>query len=130
MAAQEWVGKRVVQKHKILPLQNNGRAVPVSGEDFSIYRVERVQGRRLWLKAEAFGPGGWADLDEVVPLDQAIAFFTDQIQAYPQDVFFPSVGLRSGPFRKTMTVPWRTVTRPSGSILGLTPMSAVPTSGI
>ncbi len=84
---KDWVGKRVVQKHKNSPLYNEGRSVPGSGENFSIYRVERVEGRRLWLKDEEAGHTGWADIDAVVPLDRAIAFFTDQLRACPCDGF-------------------------------------------
>ena len=33
------------------------------------------------------GPSGWADAGRVVPIDQAVAFFSDRIEADPKDAF-------------------------------------------
>ena len=56
--------------------------------DFHL-QVDRADGSRRHLKAEGrlHGPSGWADAGKVVPIDQAIAFFSDRIEADPQDAF-------------------------------------------
>ncbi len=86
-AAKDWIGKRVVQKYNNFPVRVDGQPVPGSGERFLIYRVERVEGDRLWLKAEGEGIRGWAAIGQVIPIDQAIAFFNDRISAHPDDAF-------------------------------------------
>jgi tetratricopeptide (TPR) repeat protein len=88
-AAKDWVGKRVVQKYNNFPVRVDGEPVLGSGEKFSIYRVQRVDGGRLWLKAEGEGEeaGGSGAVGQFVPVDQAIPFFTARIHSHPDDVF-------------------------------------------
>ena len=52
-----------------------------------VYRVERSDGNVLSLKAVGRKLRGWALAEEVVPLGQAINFFSDQIRIRPNDAF-------------------------------------------
>jgi tetratricopeptide (TPR) repeat protein len=49
------------------------------------YRVEQVNGPWLWLYATELN--GWVPADHVVPVEQAIEFFTDYIRSNPGDAF-------------------------------------------
>lgn len=62
---------------------SNGRGV------YARYRVERTDGRWLWIKPvddEGDGPGagGWVKADEVVPASAAVRYFTERIRAEPE----------------------------------------------
>src|SRR5260370_29135678 len=48
-AGDDWVGKRVVQKFRQFELRIGNQVVKRSGKDFVYYRVERADGRLLWL---------------------------------------------------------------------------------
>ena len=82
-----WVGKRVVQKLSNFTLRQNGEAAPRTERLIRVYVVERVFGPTVWLHAEGNGPTGWAPGDQVVPIDQAIEFFTNQVRVNPRDAF-------------------------------------------
>jgi tetratricopeptide (TPR) repeat protein len=82
-----WVGKRVVQKFSNFTLRIGNQVVDRSGKIVEFYRVEQTNGPWLWLKAEGEGLNGWATADQVVPVEQGIAFFTNQVRANPQDAF-------------------------------------------
>jgi len=86
-ADNDWVGKRVVQKVRDFTLRIDDEAVERSGKTIDFYRVERTDGPSLWLKAESQGVTGSAPADKVVPVEQAIEFFTQQIRARPQNAF-------------------------------------------
>ncbi len=83
----DWVGKRVVQKYNNFPVRVDGQAVPGSGDRFAIYRVDRVEGGRLHLEGDGGAVSGWGEAGQFVPVDEAIAFFTDRIRKRPDDVF-------------------------------------------
>jgi tetratricopeptide (TPR) repeat protein len=87
-ADQGWIGKRVVQKLGDFALSNNGEPVERSGKVIDSYRVEQADGPSLFLKAESQGLSGWAAAADVVPVEQALDFFTRQIRAHPRDAFF------------------------------------------
>ena len=86
-ADPSWVGKRVVQKLSNFTLRQNGEAAPSTESLIRVYVVERVFGPTVWLHAEGNGPTGWAPGDQVVPIDQAIEFFTNQVRVNPRDAF-------------------------------------------
>jgi tetratricopeptide (TPR) repeat protein len=111
-ADRNWIGRRVVQKSQDFVLRDDKQAILPNDGLIHIYRVERVDGGRLQLKAEGQGPSGsatadtlppaipppptppikegpsvWAAADQVIPIDQAVAFFTERIRANPKDAF-------------------------------------------
>ena len=49
------------------------------------YRVEQVNGHWLWLRSDELA--GWARADQVVPVEQAIAYYTDYIRDHPDEAF-------------------------------------------
>ena len=75
----DWLGKRVVPKYSDFQLKTQNQVVIPSG--IETYRVEQVNGPWLWLYAT--GLGGWAPADQVVPVDQAIEFFSEYIRSNP-----------------------------------------------
>jgi tetratricopeptide (TPR) repeat protein len=81
--AKDWVGKRVIQKGVSFGLQGDENTVKLSRGRIEIYRVERVEGGRLRLLAP--GVSGLADPSEVVPVDEAIEYFTDYIRDHPDE---------------------------------------------
>jgi tetratricopeptide (TPR) repeat protein len=80
----DWIGKRVVQKYSNFQLRIENLVIDRKNT-LNTYRVERVNGPWLWLRAVGVGLSGWAPADRVVPVDQAIEFFTGYIRAYPRD---------------------------------------------
>jgi tetratricopeptide (TPR) repeat protein len=79
-----WVGKRVVQKHTDLRLRIERRVVNTK-KRLETYLVEQVNGPWLWLHARELS--GWVPADEVVPVEQAIDFFTEYVRTNPADGF-------------------------------------------
>ena len=88
-AGDDWAGKRVVQKARDFALRDDKQAVLWVGKRIYVFEVVRADEPRLWLRApgEDGWPTGWAAADEVVPIDHAIAFFTERIRANPKDAF-------------------------------------------
>jgi tetratricopeptide (TPR) repeat protein len=74
--ADEWVGQRVVARSGTITLRDDRGAVAGVGGRDQIFRVERAEGRRLWLKAESNDLSGWASADDVdaapPPVDPAV----------------------------------------------------------
>lgn len=79
-----WIGKRVVQKERDFVLRI-GKAVVDRREMLCTYRVEQVNGQWLWLRSGALA--GWTHADQVVPLEQAVVFYTDFIRDHPDDPY-------------------------------------------
>ena len=88
-----WVNRRVIAKYGSV-LKVGGRVVDdgkrglnqARGMDkavFRVYRVAQASGDWLWLVPEKGGASGWIASGSVIPIDQAIRRFTDQIQAEP-----------------------------------------------
>jgi tetratricopeptide (TPR) repeat protein len=76
--AASWVSKRVVIKYK-QPLRFG--QIAVEPKDYRAYTVAQVEADQLLLVAG--GISGWARADDVVPLDQAVAFYTQEIRKNP-----------------------------------------------
>ncbi len=79
-----WVGKRVVAKTPHFALDSDRRTGGAVGQ-VDCYRVDQVDGARLRLTSEFTGRSGWVPADQVVPLEQAAAFFSEYIRANPRD---------------------------------------------
>jgi tetratricopeptide (TPR) repeat protein len=76
---QRLVGRKVVTKYKV-PLRDHGRVVD-DGLAFRVYTVDQARGSRLRLAA---GPlAGWVEAAQVVPFDEAVAFYTEEILKHP-----------------------------------------------
>jgi tetratricopeptide (TPR) repeat protein len=86
-ADQGWIGKRVVQKRADFVLRDNGEPVERTGKAIDFYRVEQNEGPLLFLKAETQGVSGWATVNDVVPVEQGVDYFTRQIRAHPRHAF-------------------------------------------
>jgi tetratricopeptide (TPR) repeat protein len=82
-----WLGKRVVQKTHDLTLRVNDEPLESDGNALRFYLVEQVDGPSLLLKALGQGKSGWANVSQVIPVDQAINFFAQQVKDHPQDAF-------------------------------------------
>jgi tetratricopeptide (TPR) repeat protein len=78
-----WLGKRVVERYRGFRLKIENQVI--DPKEVVTYRVEQVNGPWLWLKAEGKGTSGWALADHVVPVEEAITFFTEYIRANPGD---------------------------------------------
>ncbi|MDR3639504.1 MAG: tetratricopeptide repeat protein [Isosphaeraceae bacterium] len=79
VAGQLLVGQRVVTKYKV-PLRERDRVVD-DGLAFRVYTVDRARGSRVRLTA---GPvSGWVEAAQVVPFDEAVAFYTQEILKQP-----------------------------------------------
>ena len=87
-AADQWLGKRVIQRYNNFPLRIDGQAVLRSGMELHIYRVQKTDGDQLWLEGEDDGPRGWSSADQFVRLEDALAYLADRIRAHPEDGFF------------------------------------------
>jgi tetratricopeptide (TPR) repeat protein len=93
-ANEPWVGRRVITKYGAVlkvgeRVVDDGRRglYQARGLDkavFRVYRVDRTNGNWLWLVPELGGPSGWVGSDSVIPVDEAIARFTDEIRAEPR----------------------------------------------
>ena len=55
-----WIGKRVVQTRHDLALKSDERAEGRPQNEIHVYRVERIEGRLLWLEPEGAHVAGWA----------------------------------------------------------------------
>ncbi len=83
-ASDGWVGKPVVPKTLHFTIRvgtppNERRGPP------AIYHVEEARGAMLLVASPELR--GWVSAASVVPLDQAVAHFTGQIQANPAESF-------------------------------------------
>ena len=87
-----WLGKRVVlQFGSVLRVGNqivdnqNLKTNSRGGlrKTHRVYRVEQENGPWILLQAEKEGASGWILAAEVIPYDQAIDYYTNQIRANP-----------------------------------------------
>ncbi len=74
--------REVVMKSLETKLRVDGREIDSKGV-FLRYRVEQTNGDWLWLVADR-GTRGWAQRREVIPVDEAIAFFSSAVGREPQ----------------------------------------------
>lgn len=84
--ARDMVGKRVVQKSSELTFRL-GKTRFSPSENVRIYRVVSAEGLWLWLKSESGTMEGWANADDVIPVDGSVEFFTARIAKDPRDPF-------------------------------------------
>jgi tetratricopeptide (TPR) repeat protein len=81
-----WVGKRVVPRSPTFSLKlDNGMEVEQSKGSIEVFRVEKVNGSRLWLRESSLE--GWVLAREVVTIGDAVDHFTKYIRDNPGDPF-------------------------------------------
>jgi tetratricopeptide (TPR) repeat protein len=83
-SANGWAGRTVVPKARKLPLKDPKNGTEHSGPA-AIYHVTKTNGNSLLLATT--GVAGWAQVDQVVPVEQAASYFTTRIQANPRESF-------------------------------------------
>jgi tetratricopeptide (TPR) repeat protein len=99
-----WVGRRVITKYGTVLMVGNAVVddekrstdLAVSGHDrrtSRVYRVEQVNGPWLWLAAEKEGVAGWVKIEQVVPFEQAVDYYTSEIRTNPSSSAYNNRGL-------------------------------------
>ncbi len=91
-AGQSWQGARVMPKSDQFQLQVEGR---VTGDVYQVAwpaTVEKTEGRWLWIRDEGGysspGAAGWVYADDVLKLDDAREFYSNQLQTAPTAFVF------------------------------------------
>lgn len=79
--ADEWLGKKVIPRPGVIPEAETGVKVRDKSDWFEVFRVERVDGRRLLLTAENSPARGWVTADQVIPFEHAVEQLTALIAA-------------------------------------------------
>ena len=82
--ANDWVGKAVVPRGRDFTLKDAKTGSPLNGPA-ELYHVTQVNGKLVLLVTT--GINGWVPIDNVVRLELASAFFTNQIRANPGESF-------------------------------------------
>ncbi len=89
---QNWVGERVVTKfgavlrvgRRIVDDERIENTASGGLRNLSrIYVIKQVSGHWLWIQDEKSGAAGWVSTEWVIPYDQAIEYFTDEIAVSP-----------------------------------------------
>ncbi len=73
------IGQKVVTKYQAA--LRDGDQVVEDGSMFRVYAVDQVDGERVRLISEDVS--GWVQASEIVPLDEAIDFYTKEIERNP-----------------------------------------------
>jgi tetratricopeptide (TPR) repeat protein len=77
------VGTKVITRYRT-PLRAGSEVVD-TGDEFRVYTVKGVNGDWMWLVAGSVS--GWARSGEVVAFEQAVDFYTKEIEANPGGAF-------------------------------------------
>src|SRR6516164_7268813 len=88
-----WAGRRIVTLQGFgdyFAPDANGQAKLIKPEGLGVNIVAvvaRVEGDRIWIKANGAGdePVGWVDKSNAILLDNAIPYFTSRIERNPKD---------------------------------------------
>ena len=83
--APERIAPRVVPKYKDFTIRQTEDGPERAGK-IAVYRVEEVKGDAVRLMPDG-GPSAWADKAQVVPVDQAVEYFTEAIGKSPRDPY-------------------------------------------
>ena len=85
LSLEDWLGQKVVPKHRDFRLPN-GQGDPFHDKKLLSHYVLDVNGLSLTIMTSQ--GDAWVPADQVVPLDKAVAFFSDTIKANPR-ISFP-----------------------------------------
>ena len=84
--ADAQVGQRVVQKRPDFAVhadnEPDARSLAID-----VWRVEKVDGPRIFLTTEKFGITGWASSDQIISIEKGVDYFSQQIRERPSDAF-------------------------------------------
>ena len=83
-AGKNWVGKKVVPKHRDFTLRSSGDGADRKGRP-GVYKVAEAKGSSLLI--ERSGIRGWVEADQFLPIEGATKFFDEVIRANSQDAF-------------------------------------------
>jgi tetratricopeptide (TPR) repeat protein len=81
----DWVGRLVMPKSPALVLRDGPRNIAMAGR--CPYWVKQAVGRQLLLEPDGAGAGGWVSAAQVVPVEQAVDYFTGRIRNDPRDAY-------------------------------------------
>ena len=84
-AGKEWIGQRVVPKQRDFALRDD-EGSPARAAKIAIYRVDQVKGGSLRLTPDGGSTAG-PTAGQVVPVEQAVEFFSDAIGESPRDPY-------------------------------------------
>jgi tetratricopeptide (TPR) repeat protein len=79
----DWVGKCVVQKKPKFTLELGKRII--EPQEQRLFQVMKVDGNQVLI--HALRVDGWVASDQVVPVEQAIKYFTEYVRSHPDDAF-------------------------------------------
>ena len=82
---QDLVGRRVVAKYPGFKLIFEKKVV--HHDEWAVYRVKEVAGKKLMLEIPGRGLRGWALSKDVIPVENAIKFYTAYIRSNPLDPY-------------------------------------------
>jgi tetratricopeptide (TPR) repeat protein len=82
---QSLVGRRVVAKYPGFKLTLEHKVV--RHDEWAVYRVKEAAGQRLMLEIPGRGLRGWALAKDVIPVENAIKFYTAYIRSNPEDPY-------------------------------------------
>ena len=93
---ESWVGKRVITHYgAVLKVKGQVENDADRGKNlrrgkdqqsFRVYKVEQTNGQWLWLVEEGGSARGWITAEWLIPFDQAVDYYTNQIRANPSSV--------------------------------------------
>ena len=82
---ESWIGREILAKRPDVKLKVGQQPGVSVAELAQPMRVEREQDDWLWI--DSAGHAGWLKKDDVVPLDEADAFFSDLLQKEPKNAW-------------------------------------------
>ncbi len=94
-------GTRVVLKNSTIPLRVGDKTVARS-DHFRVYQVQTIEGPWVWIttagvetqaKQEFPGAKGWVKVEDIVPFDSAIDYFTRVLETDPSPWVYDLRGL-------------------------------------
>ena len=79
-----WVGRRCLAKSLTVSVYDGSRVIGTAKELDPVFQVVQVDGS--WLAVHGTAIAGWVRVDDVVPLDVALAYFSDLIRREPNNL--------------------------------------------
>src|SRR5665213_941919 len=80
----DWIGRRCLAKNLAVQVYDGSQVVGTAKDLDPVFQVVQIEGS--WLSVHSAAITGWIRLDDVVPLDGALAFFNDLIRRDPANL--------------------------------------------